>query len=359
MVSHSSQLTPASSLCIVEAPHTRSRIQGESGMSLILSENRKSAMALNEPIGLKLSSQYIIDEEAKRDELHGSTIRDFEVKCTLGIGSFGRVRFVKHTSSGRVYALKMLSKSLVLKKKQLEHVLSEKQILRRISFPFVVNMYSSFKDDKYIYMVLEYSRGGEFFTHLRNATMLCDNAARYTTLDSWQGQVNDPFRFYAASVLLALEYLHTRQIVYRDLKPENLLLDSRGYVKICDFGFSKVLEPGNKTWTLCGTPEYLAPEIILSKGHGRAVDYWALGILIFEMLAGYPPFHDEDRMTLYKSIMSGKVLFPKIFSPQAKNIICRLLDVDVSNRLGNLKNEAGDVRAHRWFTGIRSALGAV
>ncbi|EKX39974.1 hypothetical protein GUITHDRAFT_164805 [Guillardia theta CCMP2712] len=295
-------------------------------MSLILNKNRNSGMAsMNEPIGLKLSSQYIIDEEAKRDELHGSTLEDFEVKCTLGVGSFGRVRFVRHTPSGRVYALKMLSKSLVLKKKQLNHVLSEKTILRRISFPFVVNMYSSFKDDKYIYMVLEYSRGGEFFTHLRNATMLNDSAAR----------------FYAASVLLALEYLHSRQIVYRDLKPENLLLDSRGYVKICDFGFSKVLEPGNKTWTLCGTPEYLAPEIILSRGHGRPVDWWALGVLIFEMLAGYPPFNDEDRMELYKSIVSAKVSFPKSFSPHAKNIVCRLLEVDVSNRLGNLKNEAG------------------
>ena len=131
-------------------------------------------------------------------------------------------------------------------------------------------MYATFQDETYLYMVLEYSIGGEFFTHLRKA-------CRFP---------NDTARFYAAGVVLTFEYLHNRNVIYRDLKPENLLLDNQGHLKICDFGFSKHVEPGSNTWTLCGTPEYLAPEIILNKGHGKAVDWWALGVLIFEMLAG-------------------------------------------------------------------------
>mmetsp|Transcript_41283 Transcript_41283/g.60771 ORF Transcript_41283/g.60771 Transcript_41283/m.60771 type:complete len:360 (-) Transcript_41283:432-1511(-) len=283
-----------------------------------------------------LSAQYTAEEEQKRRELKGCVLEDFEMRVTLGTGSFGRVRLVKHSKSGRMYALKMLSKALVLRTKQLDHILCEKHVLEELSFPFIVNMYTSFQDETYLYMVLEYSIGGEFFTHLRKA-------GRFP---------NDTARFYSAGVVLTFEYLHNRNVIYRDLKPENLLLDSTGHLKICDFGFSKHIEPGSNTWTLCGTPEYLAPEIILNKGHGKAVDWWALGVLIFEMLAGYPPFYSEDRMQLYQTILSGKIEFPRHFKKEARDLISRLLTADLSRRIGNLKGGAKEIRAHPWFKGF-------
>ena len=176
----------------------------------------------------KLDETYISEEATKRSELRTVKLSDFHMKATLGTGSFGRVRLVRHSKHGeRVYALKMLSKALVLRTKQLEHVMSEKRLLTKISFPFIINLYGSFQDEKYLYLVLEYSIGGEFFTHLRNAGKFS----------------NDTARFFASQVLVALEYLHGHDIVYRDLKPENLLLDSKGNIKMCDFGFAKVLGP--------------------------------------------------------------------------------------------------------------------
>ena len=150
--------------------------------------------------------------------------------------------------------------------------------------------------------------------------------------------------------MLAFEYLHSKNVVYRDLKPENLLVDGLGYLKIADFGFAKIVP--DVTWTLCGTPDYLAPEIIQSKGYGKAVDWYALGVLIFEMLAGYPPFYDEDHFRLYEKILSGKVKYPSHFDTSAKDLLKHLLTPDLSKRYGNLKNGAADIKRHRWFAGV-------
>ena len=294
-------------------------------------------------------------------------LEDWEVVETLGTGTFGRVLLVRQRpnyrqasyhpifphlyqssdplslppgatqlADGRLphFAMKVLRKSEIVRLKQVEHINSERDILERVRHPFVVELYATYQDSLNVYMLLSYIPGGELFSHLRRA-------GRFSA---------DVTRFYLASIVLAIEYLHAKDIIYRDLKPENLLLDRTGYLRIADFGFAKVVE--DRTFTLCGTPEYLAPEIVLSQGHGKAVDWWALGILAFEMLAGYPPFFDDHPLGIYEKILRNEVAFPAHIDPYAKDLIRGLLTADRSKRLGNLRGGAKDVMTHAWFAGV-------
>jgi protein kinase A/protein kinase X len=261
---------------------------------------------------------------------------DFDLRATVGTGTFGRVRVVKIKGSQdrSPMALKIMKKSEVIRLKQVEHVKAEKEILLSIKHPFIVNLLTVFQDDKRLCMLLEYVNGGELFSHLRKEGRL----------------PNDHAMFYSGEIVLAFQYLQSIHIVYRDLKPENLLIDTDGHMKITDFGFAKVVE--DRTWTLCGTPEYLAPEIIQSKGHGKPVDWWALGVLIFEMLAGYPPFYDENPFGIYQKVLAGKIEFPRHFDVKVKDLIKRLLTPDRAKRFGCLKNGADDIKKHKWYKGF-------
>ena len=290
--------------------------------------------------GITGSSQYNNGQDTSlRSLVEGRQLKlsDFDLRSTVGTGTFGRVRIVKlKTDVSRTpFALKMLKKSEVIRLKQVEHVKSEKDILLSIEHPFIVTLVAAFQDEKRLYMLMEFVNGGELFSYLRRQGRLSIDAAR----------------FYAAEIVSAFHYLHERNIVYRDLKPENLLLDARGHIKITDFGFAKVIE--SRSYTLCGTPEYLAPEIIQSKGHGKGVDYWALGVLIYEMIAGYPPFFDENPFGIYQKILAGKIDFPKnYFDDAAKSLISKLLVQDSSKRLGCLAGRCVDVMKHKFFKSL-------
>lgn len=259
---------------------------------------------------------------------------DLERIKTLGTGAFGRVVLMKHTKSMKFYAMKVLEKEKVVKMKQVEHTLYEKRILEAIRFPFTVSMEFSFKDNSYIYFVMPFVTGGEMFTHLRR-----------------MGKFEEPLaKFYASQVILALEYLHFCSLVYRDLKPENILIDRTGYLKITDFGFCKILQ--GRTWTLCGTPEYLAPELILSKGYGFSVDWWSFGVLLFEMNAGYPPFYANEPMKTYEKIVAGKYRCPSNFNSEIRDLIRNTLQTDITKRFGVMKDGVMDFKNHKWFKGI-------
>lgn len=281
-----------------------------------------------------------IDLEQEKENFHKQwknppattvCVDDFERLKTLGTGNFGRVMLVSHKNTGVYFAMKILEKQQIYKMKQIEHTLNEKKILSAIRHPFLVGMEYSFKDNVYIYMVLQYIPGGEIFSHLRRAGRFPETRCR----------------FYASQIILALEYLHHLSLIYRDLKPENLLIDEQGYLRITDFGFAKRVK--GRTWTLCGTPEYLAPEIILSKGYNKAVDWWAVGVLVYEMAAGYPPFFADQPIQIYEKIVTGRVRFPSHFSQELKTLIKRFLETDTSKRLGNMNGGVRQIKEQDWF----------
>ena len=259
---------------------------------------------------------------------------DYEQTKTLGAGAFGRVRLASHKSSGRYVAIKTLKKFELIRTKQVDHVLSENSILASIDHPLLVSMDGYFQDERYLYLVLELVQGGELFTYLRGSGRFLAPQAS----------------FYAAQVTMMFEYLHSKNVVYRDLKPENILIANDGYLKLTDFGFAKIVE--GRTYTLCGTPEYICPEILLNKGHSKAVDWWTLGILIYELIAGIDPFTDSDPMNIYRKVLSGRIVYPKGFDKNAKSLVKHLVVADLSKRYGNLKNKAQDVKNHRFFDNI-------
>ncbi|XP_055539098.1 cGMP-dependent protein kinase, isozyme 2 forms cD4/T1/T3A/T3B isoform X2 [Wyeomyia smithii] len=281
----------------------------------------------------------VIQKKKIYEEFRDVRLSDLRVLATLGVGGFGRVELVQLSQDkSRSFALKQMKKAQIVETRQQQHIMSEKEIMSEANSDFIVKLYKTFKDRKYLYMLMESCLGGELWTILRD-----------------RGHFDDPTtRFYTACVVEAFDYLHSRNIIYRDLKPENLLLDVSGYVKLVDFGFAKKLQSGRKTWTFCGTPEYVAPEVILNRGHDISADYWSLGVLMFELLTGTPPFTGADPMRTYNIILKGidAIEFPRNITRNASALIKKLCRDNPTERLGYQRGGISEIQKHKWFDGF-------
>uniref|UniRef100_A0A803Y8E9 cGMP-dependent protein kinase n=1 Tax=Meleagris gallopavo TaxID=9103 RepID=A0A803Y8E9_MELGA len=271
----------------------------------------------------------MIQLKEKVAQFPSSPFQNLEVVTTLGVGGFGRVELVRVCKNENMaFAMKCIKKKHVVDTKQQEHIYSEKKILEQICSPFIVKLYRTFKDSKYVYMLLEACLGGELWSLLRD-----------------RGSFDEPTtKFCVGCVTEALDYLHHIGIVYRDLKPENLILDAEGYIKLVDFGFAKKIGSGQKTWTFCGTPEYVAPEVILSKGH----DFMP------PTPSSYSIYFLFKKMTTYNLILKGieKLDFPRTITRRPEDLIRRLCRQNPTERLGNLRNGINDIKKHRWLNGF-------
>jgi len=277
------------------------------------------------------------DDTEEENEAEGNQMEDISFKSLkhvgmLGQGSFGTVRLVQHNDTNKTYALKGVSKHSIVENNQQEHIMSEKRVMMRFNHPFLVRLYATYNKKDLLHFLLEPVLGGELFTLLRNKHMFAENESI----------------FYAGCVVLAFEYMHMKGTVYRDLKPENLLVDADGYIQVTDFGFAKRIGDG-QTWTLCGTPDYLCPEIVSGSGHGKGADWWTVGVLIYEMLTGRTPFYANDQMDMFENIVRAEVRFPSSMSSEAKSLIGGLLARKPTQRLGVTRGKSKGIKAHDWW----------
>uniref|UniRef100_A0A4W4DZ10 protein kinase C n=1 Tax=Electrophorus electricus TaxID=8005 RepID=A0A4W4DZ10_ELEEL len=264
---------------------------------------------------------------------------DFRCISVLGRGHFGKVLLAEYKHTGKLYAIKALKKGDVVTRDEVDSLICEKRIFETInasSHPFLVNLHGCFQTCDHVCFVMEYSPGGDLMTHIHTSIF----TERQT-------------RFYAACVLLGLEFLHQNKIVYRDLKLDNLLMDADGFVRIADFGLCKEgMGHGDRTSTFCGTPEFLAPEVLTDSTYTRAVDWWGLGVLIYEMLVGESPFPGDDEEEVFDSIVNDEVRYPRFLSPESASIMQKLLQKNPEKRLGAGEQDANEVKTHRFFQGL-------
>ncbi|KAI9303950.1 kinase-like domain-containing protein [Cunninghamella echinulata] len=259
----------------------------------------------------------------------------FDLLRVIGRGSFGKVYVVRKKDTNRIYAMKVLRKSRIISRSEVTHTMAEKTVLAKVRNPFIVPLKFAFQSPDKLYLVLAFINGGELFHHLQLEGRFSEERSR----------------FYTAELLCALECLHGFNVVYRDLKPENILIDYNGHIALCDFGLCKLnMTEKERTNTFCGTPEYLAPELLLGQGYTKNVDWWTLGVLLYEMLTGLPPFYDENTNEMYRKILQDELRFPDNVSSEAQDLLTGLLTRDPNQRLGHNGPEV--IKSHPFFASI-------
>ncbi|KAJ6217626.1 hypothetical protein RDWZM_008783 [Blomia tropicalis] len=276
---------------------------------------------------------------SNRESSRGRRIQldDFEYLKVLGKGTFGKVILCREKKTSSLFAIKVLKKETIIAKDEVAHTLTENRVLRHTKHPFLISLKYSFQTEDLLCFVMEYVNGGELFFHLSREHIFNEERTR----------------FYACQIIMALDYLHSRGIIYRDLKLENLLLDNEGNIKIADFGLCKEdITFGSTTKTFCGTPEYLAPEILEDTDYGRAVDWWGLGVVMYEMMVGRLPFYNRDHDVLFELILLEEVRFPRTISVEARNLLQGLLVKDPTKRLGGGPTDANEIMLHAFFRGV-------
>jgi len=270
----------------------------------------------------------------------GVNLEDFKIIRFISKGSFGSVFLAFLPSQNKYFAIKSLNKDNLLTQTLIEKVKLEKVIMLEVEHPFIVKMHYVFQKNYRIYFIMDYISGGELFQHIQLQTRFSESQVKHL----------------ATQIVLAIGYLHkSLNVIYRDLKPENIILDSQGYLKLTDFGLSKQAQESN---TFCGTPEYVSPEMLDGTGHDKTVDWWALGILIYELLSGIPPFYDRDHSVMFNNIQKGDIFWPDqkehgfSFSKEATDVIKRLLERDRTKRLG--AKGSAEVLSHKFFKGVNT-----
>ncbi|XP_060917045.1 serine/threonine-protein kinase N2 [Labrus mixtus] len=300
-------------------------------------KNRDSPMSPPENKSPKPKRQPSIQPTPQRDE--GLQMEDFNCISVLGRGHFGKVLLAEYKKSGKLYAIKALKKGDIVTRDEVDSLVCEKRIFEVINVsrhPFLVNLYGCFQTADHVCFVMAYSPGGDLMTHIHTSIF-----TEKQTL------------FYCSCVLLGLEFLHQHKIVYRDLKLDNLLMDADGYVRIADFGLCKEgMGHGDRTSTFCGTPEFLAPEVLTDNNYTRCVDWWGLGVLIYEMMVGESPFPGDDEEEVFDSIVNDDVRYPRFLSPESVSLIQKLLQKNPEMRLGAGEEDAAQIKRHKFFQSI-------
>ncbi|KAF3783005.1 Serine/threonine-protein kinase AtPK2/AtPK19 [Nymphaea thermarum] len=325
------------SACITQAlPHSKlTLVETESTLELVdcdvadtLKEKGLSEGNLSDDVPCMVKSQCLTEQ--------GVGLEDFEVMKVVGQGAFAKVFQVKKKGTAEIYAMKVMRKDKILEKNHADYMKAERDILTKIEHPFVVQLRYSFQTKYRLYLVLDFINGGHLFFQLYHQGLFREDVAR----------------IYTAEIVSAVSHLHANGVMHRDLKPENILLDADGHVMLTDFGLAKQFEENTRSNSLCGTVEYMAPEIVLGKGHDKAADWWSVGILLFEMLTGKPPFIGGNRQKIQQKIIKDKIKLPAFLTSEVHSLLKGLLQKDPSKRLGSGPDGSDEIKRHKWFKSI-------
>jgi serum/glucocorticoid-regulated kinase 2 len=264
----------------------------------------------------------------------GITFSSFDILETLGSGTFGKVFKVRLKTTGEIYAMKIINKKYLIRNQQLRYAVTECNVLKQAQHPFIITLHYAFQTPDHLYMILDYCPGGDLSFHIVRNLFEEDEA-----------------KFFMAELILAIEHLHNLDIIYRDLKPENILIDSEGHVRLADFGLAKEKVADNKiAQSFCGSPAYLAPEMVNRRGVGKSADIYGMGAVLYEMISGTPPFYAHDLNTMYNNISKNKLMLHDIFSDELKDLLKLLLNKDPKNRIG--VNSKDEIKKHPFFADI-------